>query len=206
MCWCVGEIARSSATTTTLDLCVDLAVTVCAVKGGSQRCCGARCCGSCSAWRACHGLPLLPRLLLQLAPCSPPRPRLTRGWIITGEARKYNPAGAAFDGPTVSRPLDPRSGAWGAWEVVGRYSEMNLNYHAGAAGTAPAPDAVRGGDLKVLGAGVNWYWNPLVRFMFDYQHVKLDRLSPDAVLYQTAVGAQIGQTYDVVSVRSQFAF
>ena len=42
--------------------------------------------------------------------------------------------------------------------------------------------------------------------MFDYQHVRLDRLSPDAALYQTALGAQIGQSYDAFSVRSQFAF
>ncbi len=128
------------------------------------------------------------------------------GWVLTGEARKYNPQGAAFDGPAVRCPFDPRKGAWGAWEMVGRYSDTNLNYHLGAPGSAPGPDEIRGGELKVLSGGINWYWNPLVRFMFDYQHVKLDRLSPDATLYQTPVGAQIGQSYDVVSVRSQFAF
>ena len=128
------------------------------------------------------------------------------GWLLTGEARKYNPASAAFDGPTVSRPLDPRSGDWGAWELALRYSEMNLNYQAGAPSSAPGPSAIRGGDLKILSAGLNWYWNPLVRLMFDYQHIRLDRLSPDGLLYQTGIGAQIGQTYDAVSVRSQFAF
>lgn len=128
------------------------------------------------------------------------------GWIVTGEARKYNSGTAAFDGPAVTHPLDPRAGAWGAVELAARYSQTDLNYNAGAPGTAPAADAVRGGKLTVLGAGVNWYWNPLVRFMFDYQHVRLSRLSPDAVLYQTPGGAQIGQTYDVFSVRSQFAF
>ncbi|MGI8839565.1 MAG: OprO/OprP family phosphate-selective porin [Caulobacteraceae bacterium] len=127
-------------------------------------------------------------------------------WILTGEARKYNPQSAAFDGPPVAHPFDPAAGSWGAVELAARYSDMDLNYHAGALGTAPAADAIRGGDLRVIGAGINWYWNPLVRFMFDYQHVHLDRLSPDAALYQTAQGAQIGQSYDAFSMRSQFAF
>ena len=42
--------------------------------------------------------------------------------------------------------------------------------------------------------------------MFDYEHVRIDRLSPNAALYQTPTGAQIGQTYDTIAVRSQFAF
>ncbi len=127
-------------------------------------------------------------------------------WILTGEARKYNSQGAAFDGPPVAHPFDPAAGSWGAFELAARYSDMDLNYHAGVLGAAPAADAIRGGDLRVISAGINWYWNPLVRFMIDYQHVRLDRLSPDAILYQTAQGAQIGQSYDALSMRSQFAF
>ena len=81
-----------------------------------------------------------------------------------------------------------------------------MNYHAGAPHTAPGPDAIRGGEETNLDAALNWYPNPLVRFMLDYSHVQILRLSPNAALYQTPVGAQIGQTYNTVSVRSQFAF
>jgi phosphate-selective porin OprO/OprP len=128
------------------------------------------------------------------------------GWMLTGEARRYNSQTAAFDGPAVTHPFDPRHGSWGALELAARFSDTDLNYHDGSPGAAPAPDAIRGGDLKIVSAGLNWYWNPLVRFMFDYQHVWLGRLSPDATLYQTPVGAEIGQTYNAVSVRTQLAF
>jgi hypothetical protein len=50
--------------------------------------------------------------------------------------------------------------------------------------------------------------------MFDYAHVKINRLSPGTSANNTSVwllpsgnlGAQIGQSYDVFAVRSQVAF
>ena len=42
--------------------------------------------------------------------------------------------------------------------------------------------------------------------MLDYEHVHIDRLSPNAAIFATPVGAQIGQTYDAIAVRSQFSF
>ena len=127
-------------------------------------------------------------------------------WIVTGEARKYNPQTAAFDAPPVASPFSLKAGTWGAWEFGVRYSEIDLNFHAGAGGTAPTAEAIRGGEEQNLTVGVNWYLNPLVRFMLDYEHVRIDRLSPGATLYQTPVGAQIGQSYDAIALRSQFAF
>lgn len=127
-------------------------------------------------------------------------------WMLAGGARKYNAQTAAFDAPVVTRPFSLRDHAWGAWELGLRYADADLNYHAGLAGAAPGVDAIRGGEDRNLAVGLNWYPNALVRFMLDYQHVRIDRLSPNATLYQTPVGAQIGQTYDTVSVRSQFAF
>ena len=128
------------------------------------------------------------------------------GWMLTGERRKYNTGTFAFDGPTVDHPFDPTHGTWGAFELAGRYSVLDLNYHEGAFGTAPTADAVRGGKQTILSAGINWYWNPIVRFMFDYSHVDVDRLSPNAGTFLTPAGAEIGQTYNVLSVRSQLAF
>jgi len=127
-------------------------------------------------------------------------------WMLTGEQRKYNAQTAAFDAPPVAHPFSVKDGTWGAWEIGLRWSEIDLNYRAGLAGTAPGADAIRGGDEQNLAVGLNWWPNPLVRFMLDYEHVRIDRLSPNAALYQTPTGAQIGQTYDTVAVRSQFAF
>jgi phosphate-selective porin OprO/OprP len=126
--------------------------------------------------------------------------------VVTGERRTYNPQSGAFDAVPVANPFNPKAGAWGAWEVGLRYTDMNLNYHAGALGSAPAADAIRGGDEKNLTLGLNWYPNSVVRFMVDYAWIKIDRLSPNAANYQTPTGAQIGQNYNALSGRAQFAF
>ena len=128
------------------------------------------------------------------------------GWVLTGEARRYNKTTFAFDAPAVDHPFDIRNGSWGALELVLRYSDIDLNYHEGLAGVATPADGVRGGEQTIIAGGFNWYLNPVVRLMVDYQHVKIDRLSPSAATFATPAGAQIGQSYNAVSVRSQFSF
>jgi phosphate-selective porin OprO/OprP len=119
-------------------------------------------------------------------------------WVLTGEPRPYNPAEARFDAPKMNYNFNPSAGTWGAVELVARYSDMDLNYRSGGAGVAQAADAIRGGEQKITTAGVNWYLNPDIRLMLDYQHVDVSRLN--------AAGAQIGQTYDTVAARAQFTF
>ncbi len=125
-------------------------------------------------------------------------------WVLTGEARKYNTGNAAFDAPPVRHPLG--HGGYGAFELAGRYSTMNLNFDAGALGSAPTASTIRGGEMHIYGAALNWYPNPYIRIAIEGQHVELDRLSPDAATYLTPVGAQIGQSYNAFAVRSQFGF
>ena len=127
-------------------------------------------------------------------------------WVLTGERRTYNNQSGAFDAVPVAHPFDLKTGSLGAWELGFRYSDINLNYRNGSAGTAPSADAVRGGEEKNTTVALNWYPNNVVRFMFDYAHVDLNRLSPNATIYQTPTGAEIGQHYDVISGRAQFAF
>ena len=128
------------------------------------------------------------------------------GWVLTGERRAYNPQSGAFDAVPVSHPFNLKNGGLGAWELVARYSDMNLNYQAGGAGTAPGAAAIRGGEETNWTLGLNWYPNGITRFMLDYANVKIDRLSPNAANFQTPTGAQIGQTYNVLAGRAQFAF
>jgi phosphate-selective porin OprO/OprP len=128
------------------------------------------------------------------------------GMVLTGEGRRYNRSTFAFDAPTVDHPFDPKNGTFGALEAVLRYSDADLNYHPGAPGTPTPADGVRGGEQKIVAGGLNWYLNPVVRLMLDYQHVTIDRLSPNPTTFQTPVGAQIGQSFDTVSLRTQFAF
>jgi phosphate-selective porin OprO/OprP len=125
-------------------------------------------------------------------------------WMITGESRRYNKETAAFDGPAINHPVG--DGGWGAVELALRYSDMDLNYDPGVLGSAPSRDTIRGGRLEIWTAGLNWYVNSLVRIAVEGQHVRLERLSPDATVYVTPIGAQIGQTYDTIAVRTQLAF
>jgi len=127
-------------------------------------------------------------------------------YVLTGEARRYNPNTFAFDAPSVDHPFSLQDGTWGALEVALRYSNADLNYHAGAAGSAPGADAVRGGEQTIWAGGLNWYLNAATRFMLQYQHVRIDRLSPSAATFQTPAGAQVGQSYHTLALRSQLAF
>ncbi|MEO8115665.1 MAG: porin [Phenylobacterium sp.] len=132
-------------------------------------------------------------------------------WTITGEPRRYSIASATFDPPRVAKPFNLKAGTWGAWELAARYSTLDLNYLPGAPGTTQVASAIRGGDQKTTTLGINWYPNAGVRFQADYQHVDVDRLSPGGTAFGAGAltppaGAQIGQTLNIWSFRSQYAF
>jgi phosphate-selective porin OprO and OprP len=86
-------------------------------------------------------------------------------WVFTGESHKYNMATASYVRPSPDAPVG--SGGWGAWEVAGRYSSTDLEYHAGLA------DAVYGGKQDIISGGLNWYPIDPVKVMFDYEIVSL---------------------------------
>lgn len=117
------------------------------------------------------------------------------GWSLTGEARKYNTQTAGFDGVTPRVNFDPKAGHWGAFEVVARYSTLDLNYDQNA---TLAADRVLGGQQDISALGLDWQLNPDVRFVFQGQAVKVQRVN--------TLGAQIGQKYSTFAVRSQFNF
>jgi len=139
-------------------------------------------------------------------------------WTLTGEHRAWSAANGGFNGIRPSAAFDPRTGHWGAWEIAARYSDLDLNYHAGAlASAAIVGDTVRGGEQKITSLGLNWHPNAFIRFLLDYQWVDVDRLDPEnGVVAGTTVfggapsvagnGAQIGQRFQAVTLRTQFAF
>ncbi|MET0273220.1 MAG: porin, partial [Phenylobacterium sp.] len=136
---------------------------------------------------------------------------LQGAWTITGQPRRYGAATATLDVPRVEKPFSLKSGDWGVWELAARYSDLDLNYQAGAPGTAPGASAVRGGRQQVVTLGLNWYPNPVVRFQADYQYVDVDRLSPGGTAFGAGTltppaGAQIGQELNIWSFRTQYAF
>jgi phosphate-selective porin OprO/OprP len=94
-----------------------------------------------------------------------------------------------------SDPFSIKSSGWGAWEIAGRYSVIDLNDRLGLA------DGVAGGKQTVYTAGLNWYANRNVRFMFNYLHGVIDRSSS-----VTVVNNNLGAKFDAVAMRTQVAF
>ncbi|HEY3799918.1 MAG TPA: porin [Caulobacteraceae bacterium] len=126
--------------------------------------------------------------------------------FLTGESRQYTASSATFDGPAIKRPFSLKNGGPGAWEFVARYDDADLNFEAGPPGNAPSASTIRGGDEQVWALGLNWYPVSAVKFGFDIDRVMLERLSPNATNFQTPTGAEIGQAYTALAVRSQVAF
>jgi len=125
-------------------------------------------------------------------------------WVVTGEDKPYKTESATYGSPKVTAPFDLNAGTFGALELKARYSflDLNENDQAGSGGTLAAANglAVRGGEQQVMGAGFNWYPNNNIRFMVDWMNVSVDKLSSNTS------NLQVGQNYNALGIRTQFAF
>jgi phosphate-selective porin OprO and OprP len=97
--------------------------------------------------------------------------------------RSYNKGAGAYTGVKPDHPLDMSFSGWGAWEIAGRYSTVDLN-----------DNTVTGGKQNTYSAGLNWYPNTNLRFMLDYIHADV-RDKPGSNL-----------SMDAIAARAQFAF
>ncbi|MGH6878400.1 MAG: OprO/OprP family phosphate-selective porin [Rhizomicrobium sp.] len=116
-------------------------------------------------------------------------------WVLTGEAKAYKSSLGAFVMPDPAAPLGEGGGAW---ELVGRYSDLDLNEGVGAAGASTPYGGVRGGDQRIWTAGLNWYPNSLFRFMLHYQNIGISRLA--------STGEDVSQTVQAVSLRAEISY
>ena len=119
-------------------------------------------------------------------------------WTLTGERHLWNGANGGFRGIRPTKVFDPTRQTWGAFEVAGRYSVLNLDDRRGLAGTATPIGGVRGGEQVITTLGLNWYPNAVVRILVDQQWINVDRLN--------GAGAQSGEDVRVTSLRAQAAF
>ena len=119
-------------------------------------------------------------------------------WTLTGERRAWSSSSGGFRGIKPKENFDPASGNWGALEIAGRYSVLDLNDDAGVAGAATPAGGIRGGEQKVTSVGLNWYPNSVFKFQLDFQNVDVSRLS--------ATGGSLSENAKIYTLRSQFAF
>jgi phosphate-selective porin OprO/OprP len=106
---------------------------------------------------------------------------LQGGYFLTGENLKYDRTSGVFGGVTPFTDffaLGRQSTfcGWGAWEVTGRVSYLDLTDPNAApilftAGPPPSPNAGRMTDTTL---GLNWYWNPYTRLQFNWIHAFVD--------------------------------
>ena len=90
--------------------------------------------------------------------------QIAAGWVITGEK-------AAFDGILPRRPFDPRRGRWGAWQVLARYSELDLDP---AAFEHFSDSATSARSAREWSVGLNWYLNGNVRLLTSFSHTDFE--------------------------------
>jgi phosphate-selective porin OprO/OprP len=115
-------------------------------------------------------------------------------YVLTGETRPYNPGSASYGGIAPANPFSLTSGGWGAWEIAGRVSTIDLNDQLATA------NGVAGGRQTIYTAALNWYVNRNVRFMFDYLH-------GDVAKQISATNAgNASSKFDAFAMRTQVAF
>jgi phosphate-selective porin OprO/OprP len=115
-------------------------------------------------------------------------------YMLTGETHKYNSASAAYNGIAPANPFSLEAGGWGAWEIAGRVSTINLNDQVATA------NGVAGGRQTVYTAGLNWYVSSNIRFMLNYLHGDITKQ-----ISATNFG-DAGAKFDAVAMRTQVAF
>ncbi|MGA9778153.1 MAG: porin [Limisphaerales bacterium] len=114
---------------------------------------------------------------------------VSASWVLTGEDASYN-------GVTPRHPFNLHAGGWGAWQVVGRYEELNVDQSAFptfASSTASASSA------HAWSAGLNWYLNRNIRLNASFSHTMFSG-------YTGTTPAVPAQAENVFFTRIQLAF
>jgi phosphate-selective porin OprO and OprP len=114
---------------------------------------------------------------------------VSASWVLTGEDASYN-------GVTPRHSFNPWAGGWGAWQVVGRYEELNVDKSAFpifASSIASASSA------HAWSAGLNWYLNRNIRVNASFSHTVFAG-------YTGGTPAAPAQAENVFFTRMQLAF
>jgi phosphate-selective porin OprO/OprP len=120
-------------------------------------------------------------------------------WVLTGEA-------ATFNGVTPKHPFDPRIGNWGAWQLVGRVSQLKIDDAAFPAFSNPLSSANEAFSLSV---GLNWWLNKNIRVLTSFSYTTFDgggTINPALPATLVTPGTVTTQDEKVFFTRIQLAF
>ncbi|MFA5057256.1 MAG: porin [Opitutaceae bacterium] len=101
--------------------------------------------------------------------------QLAVGYVLTGENSSYA-------GVVPKTTFDFANGTWGAFEIVGRYSNLRID---DAAFPLYASISTNADEATAFGLGLNWYLSKAVRFSFDYYRTRFG-FAPGAPAVSTA--------------------
>jgi phosphate-selective porin OprO/OprP len=90
------------------------------------------------------------------------------GYFLTGEKATYKRV------KTLSK-FNPSEHTWGAFQIKGRYTVLNIDEDAFPIFADPTKSA---SESRSWGTGVNWYLNNNLKFMLDYSHSTFKGGSP----------------------------
>jgi phosphate-selective porin OprO/OprP len=85
--------------------------------------------------------------------------------FLTGESRAYDRKQGVFTRISPKHNFDPENGHWGAFQIAGRFSYVDLD-----------DKNVKGGKLRDVTAGLNWYLFPNARIMLNYIWAHLENV------------------------------
>ncbi|HXR05180.1 MAG TPA: porin [Verrucomicrobiae bacterium] len=118
---------------------------------------------------------------------------VTGGWVLTGED-------ATFNGVTPKHPFDPRTGQWGAVQVVGRYADLDID---NAAFPFFANPAVSASEAKAWSVGLNWYLNRNILVKASFSRTSFEGGGTSAA---SAPGSVTSHPEEVFFTRVQLGF
>ncbi len=90
--------------------------------------------------------------------------QIAGSWVITGED-------AAFSGVIPRHSFNPAEGGWGAWQLVARYSRLDIDPDTFPLYSNPATSASAAKEWSV---GLNWYLNRNVRVAASFSHTDFE--------------------------------
>jgi len=92
---------------------------------------------------------------------------VSAAYMLTGESHAYRSKGGTFGNVMPDRPIS--KGGWGAWEIAGRYSTIDLN-----------DNGEYGGEMDSITLGLNWYLENNLKVMFNYVNYDADNYGDDS--------------------------